>query len=364
MGGADADVQEPERCVASHECPPDLVCDDAMGRCVQCVLDSHCKNEELCLGGLCRATCDSDDDCAHLQLLCDLAKGRCVECVQPDDCDTPSTCTPDGVCEALGTGGSGGSGGSGGTGGSGGAGGTPGEAPVVILLVDQSSSMADAFLSPSVTRWDALREAILSEQGAVRLNESRAAFGLYTYTTLEPNFDPTCPLVRGVAPQVNNFAAIQSYYLNESLPIKSETPTGAAVMQVTDMLANVPNAKHVILITDGEPDTCDVRDPQCGHDPALFALQRAFDAAIAVHVFGIGDGDQSPGWFKFLQDAANAGAGQPIEQPTLAHRQTCEPLIGTFGTGYSPVGGIARYYLSPQQGITQVLDTIIGSIVN
>jgi hypothetical protein len=281
-----------------------------------------------------------------------------------DPCADSSECAGSGGAGANGGSESGGSGGVSAGASGGGTGGTAGDAPVVVLLIDRSSSMSGAYLDPAVSRWTSLRDAILSDQGPIKRNESWAAFGLYTFTTLEPEFDPTCPLVRGVAAKLDNFAAIQAFYASESLPIKSETPTGMAVAEVTQMLAGVTGPKHLLLITDGEPDTCELRDPQCGHDPTFFALQQAFSAGVNAHVFGIGDGEGSGGWLKFLQDAANAGGGQPVEEPTLAHRQGCESLIGGFKAAYSPIGGTAGYYLSPQQSFATALDLALGSIAN
>ena len=104
-------------CTNSRECTAGLVCDGQ--RCVACVTAAECAQGQVCTGNACRNNCDSDLACVGAGLLCDRASGHCVECLTANDCQGGRSCDQ-GNCVATGTGGSGGAsqGGAGNTGGS------------------------------------------------------------------------------------------------------------------------------------------------------------------------------------------------------------------------------------------------------
>jgi hypothetical protein len=359
--------------VNSIDCPTGLVCERTQSLCVECVQPGDCGEGQLCAGNHCRAPCASDKDCTAAGELCELDAGHCVDCLSAIDCAEGQSCS-DGVCRAS----AGGSGGAGGTGGglagapgmagasSGGTGGnTPGDPGTVVLLIDRSTSMEEDYAADDgleLTRWDAVKQAVLDAAGPLAMNTSGAQFGLFTYTAELMGMDAQCPLVEGVPPAADNFSAIETFFSAQELPqSKSETPTGAAVSAVAAQLSSAPSPKKLVLITDGEPDTCGLPDPQCGHDSTFDALQQAHAAGITTVVIGVGPGGESEGdWAKFLQDAANAGSGELVADPTEAHMAMCES-IGMFEASYTMMGGSATFYRSPEMELGAALSAALGS---
>ncbi len=73
----------------------DRLCDEATGRCVECILDSHCDEVgEQCSSalGLCAPPCEDASDCLTDDVYCDQALGFCVECQLDEHCDPEEVC--------------------------------------------------------------------------------------------------------------------------------------------------------------------------------------------------------------------------------------------------------------------------------
>jgi hypothetical protein len=151
-------------------------------------------------------------------------------------------------------------------------------------------------------------------------------FGLMTYTGNSTTRE--CPVLTSVAPALGNYDAIKRIY-DEASPrptFKADTPTGpgmrgaiAALAEVIIPPDQVGGPKSIILITDGEPDTCATPDPSCGQDESIAAVQAAFDMGIATYVIGI----SSDVGTLHLQDLANAGAGLPVREPDMTFMYNC-----------------------------------------
>jgi hypothetical protein len=179
-----------------------------------------------------------------------------------------------------------------------------------------------------------------------------------------------------VAPALDNRTAINAVYqalgeqgLNamtgvDGGALKWETPTGHALKRVATTLAafnpNPAGRKYVFLLTSGDPDTCLVRDPQCGQDLAVKAAQDARVLGITTLILGLGDAasgalcdsTNQPCGVRHLQDMANAGSAQPVETPPPSYwYQQCpyresNTSPGTPRAAYAPVGmgGTAEFY--------------------
>lgn len=224
---------------------------------------------------------------------------------------------------------SGGTGGAVGVGGAGGAGGVkpmrPPEPPCeivevtidklrpsVTLLVDQSGSMRFGYPqqgSPQ-SRWQLVRSALLDEQaGVVHALEQSIQFGLSFYTSHNGFAGGTCPIVSEVQAMTGNYAAIRALY--DSTSPDDDTPTGAAISAVVSSITaskrKVPEV--ILLVTDGEADTCSVPDPQLGQAEAVAAASQAYAAGIDFYVLGISTDISAPN----LQQLANAGQGKPLD---------------------------------------------------
>jgi nitric oxide reductase activation protein len=61
------------------------------------------------------------------------------------------------------------------------------------------------------------------------------------------------------------------------------------VLEALDWLDtdDTPGPRYLVLITDGEPDTCSEPDPQNGQEQALQAAQEAHQRGIEMYVVGV-----------------------------------------------------------------------------
>jgi hypothetical protein len=234
--------------------------------------------------------------------------------------------------------------------------------PTVLILVDNSSSMFE----PRAELWDALYSALMTAGGPVDTLQAKIRFGFASYkgltnTGVMDETNPACAEVTEVPYALDNYAAINTAYTALGTQwmqgIKWETPTGHAITRVTPALveyvADPPGPKFILLVTDGNPNTCRVLDPQCGQDHTIRAVQDAYIAGIGTFVLGIGDivgantgcvPAQMRCGVDHLQDIANAGQGQPVVQPPAEYvYQPC--IAGTQGGGgmlagtYAATGG-------------------------
>jgi Mg-chelatase subunit ChlD len=179
--------------------------------------------------------------------------------------------------------------------------------PAITIMVDQSRSMRFGFptQASSNTRWSIVGQALFNPQGVVRTYEARVRFGIAFFT----GHTGTCPLLNEVSAATGNYAALNALY--ERLAPDGDTPTGEALQQVTSELQVLPTQgpRSVLLVTDGNPDTCAQPQPDDGQPVALAAVQRAHAAGIDVYVLGVSNdiGGEN------LQQLANAGKGKPID---------------------------------------------------
>jgi hypothetical protein len=278
-------------------------------------------------------------------------------------------CTSEsGLKGASGSGGATGAGGDIGQVGSGGAGGAAAcnsltvefEAvtPTVLLLVDRSSSMFDLPYASSPTRWQPLYDALMDPvNGPVKQLEGVVRFGFAAYTSNTNGSD--CPGLSSVAPALDTYAAIDTAYqpLATPPPFKAETPTGAAIAEAAALLASEPGPKYILLATDGEPDTCQHVDPQCGQDESIRAAQEAYAGGITTIVVGIST-DVSAA---HLGDLANAGSGEPVVQPSGNFISLC--VNGGYAqitADYATVGGNAPFYQPGDQA--QLQSQLVGAL--
>jgi hypothetical protein len=244
--------------------------------------------------------------------------------------------------------------------------------PTVLLVIDRSGSMFDMAYGNSPTRWQALYDAMIADGGVVASFEHVVRFGLMTYTG-----DPQgnrCPLLRYVEPALDNYQAIRSVYDEESVrpTFKAETPTGVSLREATSKLAalddaaNNPDArggtstKHMILVTDGEPDSCATPDPQCGQDESIAALQAAFGMGIGTSVIGISS-DVSA---RHLQDLANAGHGEKVQAQDIQYTYNCvNPGYATLSAQYAAMGEAQGSAPIFQPGDSQAIGTALNTLI-
>jgi hypothetical protein len=217
--------------------------------------------------------------------------------------------------------------------------------PTVIMLIDRSGSMNEAFGSGA--RWNVLRDALIDKStGIISTLESKVRFGLALYTSENgfgngpsPN---VCPEITEVPPKLGNYATIAEKYLPNDW--KGDTPTGESIDAAVRILDGVtdPGPKAIVLATDGEPDSCADPNPadQKGHDAAralsVAAVQKAFAKQISTFVISVGDDTGRD----HLRAVANAGQGLAADVDT-----------------------VDRFYLANNQSeLAMAFDTIVSGV--
>lgn len=174
--------------------------------------------------------------------------------------------------------------------------------PTIVLLVDQSGSMEFEF--DGDTRWNTVRNTLLDPDfGVVIFYQEFVRFGLTLYSNTEQ--DPACPELVEVAPMVQGYDAIAQAF--DMANPADDTPTGDSVAVVAAQLAeeNEPGDEIIVLVTDGEPDTCEQPDPENGQAESVAAVEGAYGMGVTTFVVSVG-ADISE---DHLQDVANAGRG-------------------------------------------------------
>ncbi|HEX4339102.1 MAG TPA: vWA domain-containing protein [Polyangiaceae bacterium] len=239
--------------------------------------------------------------------------------------------------------------------------------PTILLLVDESGSMSDNKYPSggAQSRWRVLHDALLADGGLVQTLASEVRFGFMGYTG--DGTAATCPILErtdvfAASSDGTALGAFKNVYPEErpSLPYSGDTPTGAAFRAATKVLADYaePGPKHILLATDGDPDTCARPNPQCGQDEAVSAAEDAYAAGIGAFVIGISDDVAS--WH--LQQMANAGAGLDVAPPDPGFYNGCpkDPAVTPKYAASAPANN-AKFY-KPADGAE--LAAALSSIVN
>jgi hypothetical protein len=277
--------------------------------------------------------------------------------------------------------------------------------PTVAIVVDNSSSM---YAPPEDPPFDKLYDALMDPTtGAIKPLESKMRLGFYSFRSPKRNGiaenDPTCADMTSVPFALDNYDEVNAAYQQVGLDrrratgcgatpnasgcgeVSWDTPTGFALNKVAaDLTAynpDPPGKKNILFVTDGTPNTCMVGDPNCGQDQSIKAYQDAFVAGIGGYIVGVGDAlgencDQNATHCgaDYLQDMANAGAGQPVSQQPMSYwYQQCAtiasgtnpgtPLATYVAAGQTP--GTAQFFTATTQAellsaLTELLSTFVS----
>lgn len=239
----------------------------------------------------------------------------------------------------------------------------PGETPTLVLLVDRSSSMADAF--ERTDRWTAIYETLMGDDGVVRRLAPQVRFGLTTYSSRNGDRGGECPMLDAVAPALDNFEAMNE--LLEEAELIEDTPTGDSLDAVAETLAalDVDGPKGVILATDGFPDSCETPDPEYPDQAGLPAMElsleaaeRTFDLGVQTFIISVGPTISD----EHLQEMANVGVGKPREASNPApYYKALNPaeLIDAFD---DIVGSFVdcRFTIDGEVDVTQACDGTVA----
>jgi hypothetical protein len=187
--------------------------------------------------------------------------------------------------------------------------------PTVVLLIDRSASMSEEDLdtaNPGVSRWDALKTALLDPAGAVAGLQDHVRFGVVFYAGGARG--DTCPVLdQGgdpatlMPPRTGLLADFTTYF--QPLDTLPDTPTGESVAFTADELTAFTEVgpKFIVLATDGEPDLCADRQEPSGRDRSLAEVTAAYASDISTFVISVGTDVAEA----HLSEIANAGQGFP-----------------------------------------------------
>ena len=221
--------------------------------------------------------------------------------------------------------------------------------PSVFILVDRSSSMFERSL------WEPLKRGVLS---IVEQLDKDVRFGFSSYTGQAGGMCPD--LTNRVMVKEDNFAAIKAAYDAITAPTyKGETPTSRSIDEVVKVLASAPanTPKFILLVTDGEPDFCDDPNVTCSRDAVVASVQKAKAQGIGTFIFSVGGSVDR----MHLQDVANAGAGEPIQDRQMAVFYQCNG--GT--ASYMAQSGAAPFYepnVNDQQQLVSSLSAVVAGV--
>jgi hypothetical protein len=264
--------------------------------------------------------------------------------------------------------------------------------PTVMLLVDNSSSMFET-MPPA---WPILYNALMDPAtGVVQALDAEIRFGFAAFkgsTTASTEDAAACAMWAKVEPAFDNRDAIDAAYkpITWSPGTKWETPTPHAINQaVADLTAynpDPPGPKYILLVTDGNPNTCAALDPQCGQDLSIKAAQDAYAAGIGLFAMGIGDIVAQPNngcptsgrcGALHLQDLANAGIGAPVQPPPGCEDPAdpncqfkyagCNPgnlLLATYTAAAPDVGVPFSVDTRNADAQTELVSTLTGLLAN
>jgi hypothetical protein len=259
-----------------------------------------------------------------------------------------------------------------------------GHIPTVALLLDRSGSMNQTYEPgpPPLSRWQVLKQTLLDPTiGLLKPNEAGVRFGIATYTGLKTQ--ASCPWIEEVGFALNNYDAASRLLAatGERVAGDGETPTSESIAQLTAKLLADPDvgSKYIVLATDGEPDTCPgvcegrqcpvpdragwPRNPQCGQDRSVAAVQAAFAKGIKTFVIALGDEVGA----EHLQALANAGAGLPVAiSPAMMEfltGNTCKIPAAELKAQYMPAGMNAQFFApANQKALAEAFKTVIDSV--
>ncbi|HEY3500423.1 MAG TPA: vWA domain-containing protein, partial [Polyangiaceae bacterium] len=248
--------------------------------------------------------------------------------------------------------------------------------PTVTLLVDNSSSMFET----EPPAWPLLYGALMDPTAGVLQglqNRVRFGFAAFKGSTVESTeASPMCASWTEVPPAIDNRAAIDAAYepieSTWSPGTKWETPTAHAINKAAADLvaftADPPGPKYILLVTDGNPNTCAKLDPQCGQDQAIKAVQDAAAQGIGLFILGLGDIVAQPNngcptsarcGLLHLQDMANAGVAAPVQPPPTCDDPASPDCQYKYAGCHEPDKLLTATYTpaAPDVGIPFAVDT-------
>lgn len=258
-------------------------CDPLPGAANSCPSGWHCSPD-----GFCDAQCTPGGTECGSGYTC-TSDGTCV-----DDSDPPMS-GPDANCPAVNF--------------------TPmPTTPSIQLVLDQSGSMYTNNIANNLTRFRAMRDALVDPtMGVVSTLETKAYFGAAMYTCNGNTF------VNAETPRaLNNAMAIRTAIDAKLNMTGGSTPTAQAIDAAVAGFTTTPppagSPPVIVLATDGEPNSCNQNLTQNQYNAqSVASAAAAYAANIPVYVLAINQTSQH------FQDVANAGQGWQPGQPNVTY---------------------------------------------
>ena len=179
----------------------------------------------------------------------------------------------------------------------------PHQPPAVHLVLDQSGTMNRDF--DGTTRFTAMRDALVGNDGLIADLDDQVLFGITLYTSHEGG--ATCPILQSTARQTGSRDAIAAI-LDDNRP-DADNPLAETLERIlSDFTVAPPPAgasRLVVVATDGVADSCVDSDDGSGADGSLAGATALAAAGIELRMISIANGVEAG----YLQQMANAGAG-------------------------------------------------------
>lgn len=178
------------------------------------------------------------------------------------------------------------------------------------------------------TRWNVVGDALFQEQdGLVARLVDSARFGLAFYTSFNGFAGGSCPMMDYTSPVLGDPDLLREVF-DATVPlVDGDTPTGEAIHEALDWLDRDEAAgpRYLVLITDGEPDTCLQPDPQNGQELALEAARAAHERGIETYVVGV----SSDVGETHLQEMTNVAQGVRASARWGQDDEAIEPIVAS-----------------------------------
>jgi hypothetical protein len=187
--------------------------------------------------------------------------------------------------------------------------------PSIHLVIDRSGSMGTLLPNTNVSRYQAMRDALVGNNGVVGQLQSKVYFAASLYTD-----DSPCPRMYNTASRAkDNFTQVKT--LIDSQSPNGNTPTPAAIDSAVAAFAANPapagSPPIIVLATDGLPNSCSGSDSQ---PQSIQSAKNAYTAGIRTFILGIAGVNDT-----FLQNMANAGQGVQAGQPNAKYYTANSP---------------------------------------
>lgn len=209
--------------------------------------------------------------------------------------------------------------------------------PTVALMIDRSGSML--FNDFDTSRWDAVGYALFNDTNGVVLElQDEVNFGLVMYNSNGGDEGGECPIIIETPPALGVYDITKDLFETSAPQNIEDTPTGDSIDWIIDNFSFSEEGPNIIVLaTDGEPDTCEIPNPNNpaenpdGRTESESSVRRAWVNGISTYIISVG----SDVGVEHLEDLANIGVGKEkddLNQEDVYVATSTDALIDAFST--------------------------------